>query len=413
METTFPLSFGQLSMRGDFFLDESNPNDVYIPFLVDLEYPTPLHAVKHALHALETQTESLRSRIVDYLPRSPYLTPMQQVLEPRDDIPLTHCQVNVDLWDEVASPSKNSVTHGYCWSAIFLYDDEHKANALKIWVNHLFSDMEGLSLIRDFIIDYLHEGRMPFETQHMRDYVDWEKQRWDSRGYSQKVIHRWSEAIRGGELRPLHALDEYVVASKRIHCAEGYLEAIQRSGMSILGQTLTALINTRQYRNMPLAMLVECSNRRFPINRNLVCTATQHGLFTCEDARKLMENNRDMTALLPALRYAWYDPTPVLEMLPDCLLLPEFTLPWNVNVAYPNCPCPYADSKRNSGDDADIHLEAHQRLKGSIAHYVSVTVWTDVIDVYWSRSILGDVDDMRTFISSLESSIRRYSGRRR
>lgn len=228
----------------------------------------------------------------------------------------------------------------------------------------------------------------------------------------QKVIHRWSDAIHEGELRPLHALDEYVIASKRIYCIKGYLKSIRQSGISILGQTLTALINTGQYQNMPLAMLVECSNRRFPINRRLVCTAIQHGLFTCGDAQKLMDDNRDMAALLPALRYAWYNPTPILGMLPDCLLQPEFTLPWNVNVAYPNCPCPYIKRGERQDDDmANIRLQTHRRLKGSVAHYVSVTVWTDAIDVYWSRSVLGDTDDMYSFIGSLlEASIQRYSG---
>lgn len=410
MDKTFPLTFGQLSMRGDFFLDESNPDDVYIPVHIDLEYPTSLPAIKDALRALEAHTESLRSRIVDYLPHSPHLTPMQQILEPRDDIPVAQYHVGIGLWDEVDPPVKNSVTDGYCWCAAYFYDEEHEVNALKIWVNHLFSDIVGLSLIRDFIINHLYGEPTLSEIQHVRTYVEWERQRWNSRGYSQKVMHRWSSAIREGELRPLHALDEYVVASKRIPCTKGYLESIQQSGISILGQTLAALINTRQYQSMPLAMLVECSNRRFPINRNLVCTSIQHGLFTCGDARKLMADNRNMAALLPALRYAWYNPTPILEMLPDRLLRPEFTLPWNVNVAYPNRPCPYIEYRESPDDGTAIRLETHQRLKGSIAHYVSVTVWTDAIDVYWSRSILGDTDDMCDFISSLESSIQRYSG---
>lgn len=336
---------------------------------------------------------------------------MQQVLEPREDIPLTQCRVENDRWNEVGPPSKNRITDGYCWSAAYLHDDEHKANALKIWVNHLFSDIVGLSLIRDFIINCLHKVPVPSEIQRMQRYVEWERQRWDSRGCSQTVIHRWSDAIHEGELRPLHALDEYVIASKRIYCIKGYLKSIRQSGISILGQTLTALINTGQYQNMPLAMLVECSNRRFPINRRLVCTAIQHGLFTCGDAQKLMDDNRDMAALLPALRYAWYNPTPILGMLPDCLLQPEFALPWNVNVAYPNCPCPYIKRGERQDDDmANIRLQTHRRLKGSVAHYVSVTVWTDAIDVYWSRSVPGDTDDMCSFIGSLEASIQRYSG---
>lgn len=401
MNQSFPLTFGQLSMRGDFFLDKSNPDEVLIPVVIRLRYPTKYSDIEAALCELEMYNESLRSCIDDYYPGVVGAVPRQRTLRPRKKVPIQYRSLSFERWDEVSCPPTGDINTGYCWSAVFLVDDINGVNALKIWVNHLFADIEGLSLIQQFVVDCLYSTNRYSHAKSLREYSEWERKRWTTGSYASMVINRWRDAIESNQLCPLKAKNEYVVVSKHIPCKRGYLSAIRESGTSMLALTVRTLARTRQYSDMPLAMLVECANRRFPLNRGLVCTAIEHGLLTCDNISQLKSNGGSFTPLLSAIRYAWYNPVPILELLPSCLFQSQYTIPWQVNVAYPGCEF----SAYMEDCDYEPKIQSYRREKGAAANYVSVTAWADALDVFWSRAVAGDNEDMIKFINGLETEV--------
>lgn len=402
---SYPLSFGQQSILLDAIQSGENIEDWSVRGLIRLPFAITQIQIEEALCEAERTFDSLHTRIADIADADPeQLT--QTLLQPRSKISIRELALEEGKWWSFDEVPVFHLSAGYCWSAEKLTDPDTGNSALRIWVNHIFADVEAIKILINYLKAKLFSQMSIPVVPTVSSYVNWEREKWATGRLAKRIKEHWAESAEVTSHMAIATSKEQKVSSIVIPCAQSYVQKVSQMGTSLLKEILWGLIHTQEYSEQPSPIRIETANRRFSSNKNLVISAVQFGLTPVLDPETSREGLNN--PILSTIQNGWFAPRDVEPFLPKINLVEGLGFPWIVNIAMLNRKFPDDDLTKLA--KVQFTTDSYTtKLCSKVANYIAVNAWSDALEVRWvcakPINAFGDIDNFTTDLQGLVKSI--------